>query len=84
MAALIRQKIKFVFHRAVVLGDFSWNFFLADIFLLRLLFFLQALAGLPMNAIAIGCLTLAINTWGKPMYDLDTFPEILKNTTGTA
>lgn len=44
----------------------------------------MALAGLPMNAIAIGCLTLAINTWGKPMYNLDTFPEILKNTTGTA
>lgn len=44
----------------------------------------MALAGLPMNAIAIGCLTLAINTWGKSMYDLDTFPEILRNATATA
>lgn len=44
----------------------------------------MALAGLPMNCIAIACLTLAVNTWGKAMYDLDTFPEILANTTGSA
>lgn len=37
----------------------------------------MALAGLPMNILAIGCLTLAINTWGKAMFDLDTIPSYL-------
>lgn len=41
----------------------------------------MAVAGLPMNIIAIGCLTLAINTWGKAMFDLDTFPAVLVNGT---
>ncbi|XP_053388953.1 Na(+)/citrate cotransporter-like, partial [Mercenaria mercenaria] len=35
----------------------------------------MALAGLPMNIIAVLCLTLGINTWGSSMFQLDTFPE---------
>ncbi|XP_060587393.1 solute carrier family 13 member 2-like [Ruditapes philippinarum] len=43
----------------------------------------MALAGLPMNIIAVLCLTFAINTWGKSMYDLDEFPEIFLNQTAS-
>ncbi|WAR02986.1 S13A2-like protein [Mya arenaria] len=42
-----------------------------------------ALAGLPMNIIAIMCLTFAINAWGKPMFDLDTFPSFIDTDTRT-
>ncbi|KAL4223677.1 hypothetical protein ACF0H5_017145 [Mactra antiquata] len=41
----------------------------------------MALAGLPMNILAVGCLTLGINTWGVSMFDLDTFPESFGNIT---
>ncbi|KAL4223608.1 hypothetical protein ACF0H5_017077 [Mactra antiquata] len=34
----------------------------------------MALAGLPMNVIAVLTLTLAINTWGVKMYDLGELP----------
>lgn len=40
----------------------------------------MALAGLPMNIIAVLCLTLAINTWGTSMFELDTFPEMFNQT----
>ncbi|XP_045172067.2 solute carrier family 13 member 2-like isoform X2 [Mercenaria mercenaria] len=43
----------------------------------------MALAGLPMNIIAVLCLTFAINTWGKAMYDLGEIPAIFINSTGT-
>lgn len=44
----------------------------------------MALAGLPMNIIAVLCLTFAINTWGHSVFGVDTFPEIfrtVKNST---
>ncbi|KAE8622706.1 hypothetical protein XENTR_v10005342 [Xenopus tropicalis] len=31
--------------------------------------------GIVMNIIGIICTTLAINTWGRPMFSLDTFPQ---------
>ncbi|XP_056613571.1 Na(+)/citrate cotransporter [Triplophysa dalaica] len=34
----------------------------------------MAKTGIIMNVIGIFCITLAINTWGKAMFNLDTFP----------
>uniref|UniRef100_W5MGX4 Solute carrier family 13 member 5b n=1 Tax=Lepisosteus oculatus TaxID=7918 RepID=W5MGX4_LEPOC len=41
----------------------------------------MAKTGIVMNVIGIICITLAINTWGKAMFDLDSFPA-WANTTG--
>uniref|UniRef100_A0A3P9AIT6 Solute carrier family 13 member 5b n=1 Tax=Esox lucius TaxID=8010 RepID=A0A3P9AIT6_ESOLU len=41
----------------------------------------MARTGLVMNIIGILCITLAINSWGRAMFHLDTFP-IWANTTG--
>lgn len=43
----------------------------------------MVLVGLPMNIMAVLCLTLAINTWGINMFDLNVFPEefIARNIT---
>lgn len=41
----------------------------------------QAKTGIVMNIIGIVCVTLAINTWGKAMFHLDTFPA-WANVTG--
>lgn len=41
----------------------------------------QARTGIVMNIIGILCITLAINTWGKAMFDLDSFPT-WANVTG--
>lgn len=41
----------------------------------------QAKTGVVMNIIGIICITLAINTWGKAMFHLDTFPA-WANVTG--
>ncbi|XP_021377608.1 solute carrier family 13 member 2-like isoform X2 [Mizuhopecten yessoensis] len=41
----------------------------------------MALAGIVLNMIAVGVLTLAINTWGTAIFKLDTFPEIFLNST---
>ena len=38
------------------------------------LLLLQASTGIVMNIIGILCITLAINSWGKAMFDLDSFP----------
>ncbi|NWU22968.1 S13A5 protein, partial [Dyaphorophyia castanea] len=38
-------------------------------------------SGIVMNIIAVFCVTLAINTWGRPMFDLDTFPAWANSTT---
>ncbi|XP_068187240.1 solute carrier family 13 member 5a [Antennarius striatus] len=38
-------------------------------------------AGMVMNVIGIACITLAINTWGRVMFDLDSFPS-WANVTG--
>ncbi|XP_045172068.2 Na(+)/citrate cotransporter-like [Mercenaria mercenaria] len=38
----------------------------------------MVLAGLPINIVAVFCLTLAINTWGMSMFELDVFPEVFK------
>uniref|UniRef100_A0A671TPL9 Solute carrier family 13 member 5 n=1 Tax=Sparus aurata TaxID=8175 RepID=A0A671TPL9_SPAAU len=35
----------------------------------------MARTGIVMNIIGILCITLAINSWGKAMFDLDTFPS---------
>ncbi|CAJ1063696.1 solute carrier family 13 member 5-like [Xyrichtys novacula] len=35
----------------------------------------MARAGVVMNIIGIGCISLAINSWGRVMFDLDTFPS---------
>ncbi|XP_069135427.1 solute carrier family 13 member 2-like isoform X3 [Argopecten irradians] len=40
----------------------------------------MALAGLVMNLMAVTCLTLAINTWGVPLFGLDTIPDIFKTS----
>ena len=32
-------------------------------------------AGFVMNIMCIGVLTLAINTWGNALFNLDSFPE---------
>ncbi|NXM22129.1 S13A5 protein, partial [Ploceus nigricollis] len=37
-------------------------------------------AGIVMNIIAVCCVTLAINTWGRPMFELDTFPAWANST----
>ncbi|KAI4815956.1 hypothetical protein KUCAC02_006079 [Chaenocephalus aceratus] len=41
----------------------------------------MAKTGIVMNIIGILCITLAINTWAKAMFDLDTFPA-WANVTG--
>lgn len=41
----------------------------------------MAKTGIVMNIIGILCITLAINTWGKAMFNLNTFPS-WANTTG--
>ncbi|KAJ7995565.1 hypothetical protein DPEC_G00245910 [Dallia pectoralis] len=41
----------------------------------------MARTGLVMNIIGIMCITLAINSWGQAVFQLDTFP-IWANTTG--
>ncbi|XP_022067341.1 solute carrier family 13 member 5 [Acanthochromis polyacanthus] len=41
----------------------------------------MAKTGFVMNIIGILCITLAINSWGKAMFDLDTFPT-WANATG--
>ncbi|XP_060587377.1 solute carrier family 13 member 2-like [Ruditapes philippinarum] len=40
----------------------------------------MVLAGLPINIISVFCLTLAINTWGISMFDLNVFPEMFQTT----
>ncbi|KAI1896515.1 hypothetical protein AGOR_G00095570 [Albula goreensis] len=42
----------------------------------------MAKAGIVMNIIGILCTTLAINTWGRAMFHLDSFP-VWANTTST-
>ncbi|NXA81363.1 S13A5 protein, partial [Thryothorus ludovicianus] len=37
--------------------------------------------GIVMNFIGVFCVTLAINTWGRPMFELDTFPAWANTTT---
>ncbi|NXA42008.1 S13A5 protein, partial [Eudromia elegans] len=37
-------------------------------------------SGIVMNIIGVFCVTLAINTWGRPLFDLDTFPTWANNT----
>ncbi|XP_021344741.1 solute carrier family 13 member 2-like [Mizuhopecten yessoensis] len=41
----------------------------------------MALTGIVLNILAVGVLTLAINTWGTAIFKLDTFPEIFLNST---
>ncbi|XP_070772971.1 solute carrier family 13 member 5a [Enoplosus armatus] len=41
----------------------------------------MAKAGVAMNIIGIGCISLAINSWGRFMFDLDSFPS-WANATG--
>ncbi|XP_009985710.1 PREDICTED: solute carrier family 13 member 5 isoform X1 [Tauraco erythrolophus] len=38
-------------------------------------------SGIVMNIIGVFCVTLAINTWGRPMFELDTFPAWANSTT---
>ncbi|XP_062392512.1 Na(+)/citrate cotransporter-like [Sardina pilchardus] len=40
----------------------------------------MAKAGLMMNIIGILCISLAINSWGRVMFDLDTFPSWANTT----
>lgn len=40
----------------------------------------KAKAGIMMNIIGILCVTLAINTWGKAMFHLDSFPAWANST----
>uniref|UniRef100_A0A7M4EQI5 Solute carrier family 13 member 5 n=1 Tax=Crocodylus porosus TaxID=8502 RepID=A0A7M4EQI5_CROPO len=35
-----------------------------------------------MNILGVLCVTLAINTWGRPLFDLDTFPSWANITSG--
>ncbi|CAM5104686.1 unnamed protein product [Natator depressus] len=42
----------------------------------------MARSGIVMNIIGILCITLAINTWGRPMFSLDTFPSWANATAG--
>ncbi|TRZ14141.1 hypothetical protein HGM15179_012990 [Zosterops borbonicus] len=37
--------------------------------------------GIVMNLIGVCCITLAINTWGRPVFGLDTFPAWANTTT---
>uniref|UniRef100_A0A8C8RXR3 Solute carrier family 13 member 5 n=1 Tax=Pelusios castaneus TaxID=367368 RepID=A0A8C8RXR3_9SAUR len=39
-------------------------------------------AGIMMNFIGVFCITLAINSWGRPMFSLDTFPSWANATAG--
>ncbi|OWF38843.1 Solute carrier family 13 member 5 [Mizuhopecten yessoensis] len=41
----------------------------------------MALTGVVPNIVAIGVLTVAINTWGTAIFKLDTIPEIFLNST---
>ncbi|XP_069105651.1 solute carrier family 13 member 2-like isoform X2 [Argopecten irradians] len=41
----------------------------------------MATTGLVLNIIAVGVLTLAINTWGSAIFKLDTLPAIFVNST---
>lgn len=36
---------------------------------------LQAKSGVMMNIIGIACISLAINSWGRILFDLDSFPS---------
>ncbi|XP_063395965.1 Na(+)/citrate cotransporter-like isoform X2 [Mytilus trossulus] len=36
-------------------------------------------AGIVMNIIGIAVLTLAVNTWAEPIFNLDTIPEMFRN-----
>ncbi|NWX30533.1 S13A5 protein, partial [Notiomystis cincta] len=38
-------------------------------------------SGIVMNIVGVLCVTLAINTWGRPMFQLDTFPAWANSTT---
>ncbi|TKS83420.1 Solute carrier family 13 member 5 [Collichthys lucidus] len=40
----------------------------------------MAKAGVVMNIIGIGCISLAINSWGRVMFDLDSFPSWANTT----
>ncbi|XP_041658032.1 solute carrier family 13 member 5-like [Cheilinus undulatus] len=40
----------------------------------------MARAGVVMNIIGIGCITLAINSWGRVMFGLDSFPSWANTT----
>ncbi|XP_075761021.1 Na(+)/citrate cotransporter-like isoform X4 [Pelodiscus sinensis] len=42
----------------------------------------MAKSGIVMNIIGILCVTLAINTWGRPMFTLDMFPSWANTTAG--
>ncbi|XP_030392829.1 solute carrier family 13 member 5 isoform X1 [Gopherus evgoodei] len=42
----------------------------------------MAKSGIVMNIIGVLCTTLAINTWGRPMFSLDTFPSWANATAG--
>ncbi|XP_053864383.1 Na(+)/citrate cotransporter [Malaclemys terrapin pileata] len=42
----------------------------------------MAKSGIVMNIIGVLCITLAINTWGRPMFSLDTFPSWANATAG--
>ncbi|XP_021364953.1 solute carrier family 13 member 2-like isoform X2 [Mizuhopecten yessoensis] len=39
----------------------------------------MAIAGLVMNVLSVAVLTLAINTWGAPLFGLDSIPDFLKD-----
>ncbi|XP_069106064.1 solute carrier family 13 member 2-like [Argopecten irradians] len=41
----------------------------------------MAMTGSVINLVAVGVLTLAINTWGTLIFNLDTIPEIFVNST---
>uniref|UniRef100_A0ABM5EMY2 Na(+)/citrate cotransporter isoform X1 n=2 Tax=Pogona vitticeps TaxID=103695 RepID=A0ABM5EMY2_9SAUR len=42
----------------------------------------MARTGIVMNLIGVLCITLAINSWGRPMFHLDTFPPWANATLG--
>ena len=46
--------------------------------------FFQTKVGIPMNIIAILVLTLAINTWGKAIFDLDNIPSFFPSVLNTS
>lgn len=37
--------------------------------------FFQVKTGLMMNVIGVFCVFLAVNTWGRVIFDLDHFPD---------
>lgn len=41
----------------------------------------QVKTGIVLNIIGVFCVTLAINTWGKLLFELDTFPTWANSTT---